>query len=93
MPTNKRPTIFKMVDILFDYHSNKVISIYPKGTAIMIDKTVNKIACLASIEHCDRQINTLKENKRKSIYTAERFSDELVYWISVKEILKNKSLL
>lgn len=92
MPTIKRPTIFKMVDILFEYHQNKTVSLYPKGTATMIDNTVRKIACMASIEHCERQITTLKENKRKSAYSGERFSDDLVYWITVKEILKNKMI-
>jgi hypothetical protein len=56
----------------------------------MIDRTINKIACLASIEHCDRQITSIKENKKKSQYLGERFSDDLVYWITIKEILKNK---
>lgn len=89
---NKRPTIFKMVDILYEYHENKTISLYPKGTATMIDHTIRKIACMASIEHCDRQISSLKENKRKSEYTGERFTDDLVFWITVREILKNKMI-
>lgn len=92
MPTIKRPPLFKMVDILYDYHHEKATSLYPKGTPTMIDRTINKIACIASIEHCDRQIITIKENKKKHQYNAERFSDELVYWISVKEILKNKMI-
>jgi hypothetical protein len=90
MPIIKRPTIYKMVDILYDYHHEKTISLYPKGTPTMIDRTINKIACLASIEHCDRQITSIKENKKKSQYLGERFSDDLVYWITIKEILKNK---
>lgn len=92
MAKSKRPTIFDMVDILYNYHHNLSISLYPKGTGIMIDRTINKIACLAAIEHCDRQINVLKENKTKPTYSPNRFSDELVYWISVKEILKNKMI-
>jgi hypothetical protein len=92
MAKSKRPTIFDMVDILYNYHHDLSISLYPKGTGIMIDRTITKIACIASIEHCDRQINTLKENKTKPSYSPNRFTDELVYWISVKEILKNKML-
>lgn len=91
--SNKRPTIFKMVDILYEYHSDKTTSLYTKGMASMIDHTVRKIACMASIEHCDRQISALKENKRKSEFNAERFTDDLVYWITVKEILKNKMIV
>jgi hypothetical protein len=91
-PRVKKPTIFEMVDILYNHHYNTTISLYPKGTGIMIDKTINKIACLASIEHCDRQVSNLKENKRKNEYSPFRFSDELCYWISVREILKNKML-
>jgi hypothetical protein len=92
MPTTKRPTLYKMVDILYDYHFEKATNLYPKGTPTMIEGTIKKIACLASIEHCDRQILSLKENKRKSQYHAERFNDELVYWITVKEMIKNKML-
>lgn len=91
MSVSKRPTIYNMVDILYEYHHLKTVSLYPKGTPTMIDRTINKIACLASIEHCDRQIQSLKENKKKSPFVAERFNDDLVYWITVKEILKNKN--
>jgi hypothetical protein len=89
-PKIKRPTIFEMVDILYEYHHNITISLYPKGTGIMIDRTINKVACLASIEHCERQLNNIKENKRKNEFSPLRFSDELCYWITVKEIIKNK---
>lgn len=90
---SKRPTIFKMVDILYEYHEAKTTSLYSKGMATMIDHTIRKIACMASIEHCDRQISSLKENKRKSEYSGDRFSDDLVYWITVREILKNKMIV
>ena len=90
--SQKRPPLYKMVDILYEYHFKKAISLYPKGTATMIDRTINKIACLASIEHCDKQVQNIKENKRKPQYDPERFSDDLVYWITLKEILKNKMI-
>lgn len=92
MIVNKRPHLFKMVDILYDHHYEIATSLYPKGTPTMIDRTINKIACLASIEHCDRQILSLKENNKKTQFNADRFSDDLVYWIAVKEILKNKMI-
>lgn len=88
----KRPTLYKMVDVLYEHYYQKVISLYPKGTPTMIDRTINKIACLSSIEHCDKRILNIKENKRKSEFDPNRFSDDLVYWITVKEILKNKMI-
>ena len=33
-----------------------------------------------------------KPNTKKPVYNPERYSDELVYWIAVKEILLNKML-
>jgi hypothetical protein len=81
-----------MVDILYDYHFEKTSNLYLKGMSIMIEGTIKKIACIAAIEHCDKQINTIKPNTKKTIYNAERYSDELVYWITVKEILKGKQI-
>jgi hypothetical protein len=81
-----------MVDSLFDYHHLKTTNLYPKGTALMIDATIKKLACLSAIEHCDKQINTIKPNTKKTIYNPERYSDDLTYWITVKEILKNKMI-
>jgi hypothetical protein len=90
MAAVKRPTLYDMVDILHDYHMTKANNLYPKGTSLMIQGTISKIATLASIEHCDKQISTIKPNTKKTIYTGERYSDELVYWITVKEMLKSK---
>ena len=90
MSVVKRPTLYDMVDILHNYHMTKANDLYPKGTSLMIQGTINKIATLASIEHCDQQINSIKPNTKKTIYTGERYSDELVYWITVKEMLKSK---
>lgn len=88
----KRPTLYKMVDILYDYHHEKASNLYPKGTSIMIEGTIKEIACSAAIEHCDKVIATIKPNTKKTIYTGERYSDELVYWITVKKMLKGKQL-
>jgi hypothetical protein len=90
MAVVKRPTLYDMVDILHNYHMTKANNLYPKGTSLMIQGTINKIATLASIEHCDKQISTIKPNTKKTIYIGERYSDELVYWITVKEMLKSK---
>lgn len=90
MPTSKRPTLFKLVDTLYEYHFQKAMNLYSKGTGLLIEETIKKLSCIACIEHCDRQISSIKENKRKSPYLPERFSDELVYWIAAKEIFKNK---
>jgi hypothetical protein len=89
----KRPTLYKMVDILYDYHFDKASNLYPKGTSLMIEGTIKKIACLASIEHCDKQITLIKPNTKKTIYTGERYSDELVYWITIKEMIKAKQII
>lgn len=86
----KRPHIFKMVDILYDHHFENTSKLYEKGVSTLIEGTIVKIACLASIEHCDKQINSLKHNPRKSVYSGDRYSDDLTYWITVREILKNK---
>ena len=88
----KRPQIFKMVDMLYNHHFVNTSKLYDKGVSLLIEGTISKIACLASIEHCDKQINSLKPNTKKSIYNGDRYSDELTYWITVKEILKNKLL-
>jgi hypothetical protein len=92
MAISKRPTLYKMVDILYEYHQDMVTNLYPKGTALMIEGTIREIALLAAIEHCDKQIQSLKPNSKKSIYVGERYSDELVYWITVKKILKSKQI-
>lgn len=89
----KRPTLYKMVDILYDYHFDKASNLYPKGTSLMIEGTIKKIACLASIEYCDKQITLIKPNTKKTIYTGERYGDELVYWITVKEMIKAKQII
>ena len=88
----KRPDIFVMVDLLYDYHHNKAMNLYKPGIGLMINGTINKLAITASVEHCDRQIQMLKPNTKKPVYNPERYSDELVYWIAVKEILLNKML-
>ena len=86
----KRPDIFKMVDLLYDYHHEKVVNLYKPGISLMIEGRINRLATTASVEHCDRQIQMLKPNTKKTVYNPERYSDELVYWIAVKEILLNK---
>ena len=86
----KRPDIFKMVDLLYDYHHEKVVNLYKRGISLMIEGRINRLAITASVEHCDRQIQTLKPNTKKTVYDPQRYSDELVYWIAVKEILLNK---
>jgi hypothetical protein len=88
----RRPDIFKMVDSLYEYHYDKASNLYTKGMSIMIEGTIKKLACTAAIEHCDKQINTIKPNTKKTIYNPERYSDELVYWITVKETLKTKQI-
>lgn len=86
----KRPDLFLMVDKLYEYHFDKASKLYRTGMSIMIEGTIKKLACIAAIEHCDKQINTIKPNTQKSVYSPDRYSDDLVYWIAVKEILKNK---
>ena len=86
----KRPDIFKMVDLLYDYYYQKAVSLYKPGISLMIEGRIIRLATTASVEHCDRQIQSLKPNTKKTIYNPERYSDELVYWMAVKEILLNK---
>ncbi len=86
----KRPDIFKMVDLLYEYHHEKAVNLYKPGISLMIEGRINRLATTASVEHCDRQIHMLKPNTKKTVYNPERYSDELVYWIAVKEILLNK---
>ena len=88
----KRPSLYEMVDILFEYHHEKITNLYPKGTAIMIDGTIRDIACSASIEHCDKVISSIKPNTKKSVYNPERYTDELGYWLTVKKMLKSKQI-
>lgn len=86
----KRPDLFSMVDKLYEYQYDRATKLYRSGMSIMIEGTIKKLACLAAIEHCDKQIETIKADTKKPIYSADRYSDDLVYWIAVKEILKNK---
>lgn len=88
--TSKRPDIFKMVDLLYDYHHEKAVNQYKHGISLMIEGRIHRLATNASVEHCNRQIQMLKPNTKKTIYNPERYSDELVYWMAVKEILLNK---
>lgn len=86
----KRPDILQMVDLLYDYHYEMATKLYKPGVSLLIEGRINSLATRASVEHCDRQILMLKPNTKKSIYNPERYSDELVYWFAVKEILLNK---
>jgi hypothetical protein len=88
----KRPNIFEMVDLLYDYHHTNATNLYKPGIGLMINGTINKLAIQASVKHCERQIEMLKPNTKKSVFNPERYSDEMVYWIAVKEILLNKMI-
>jgi len=85
-----RPSLFDTFDVLYNQHYETIKGFYSKGVSIMIDSTINKMTCITCVAICDKEIDKIKPVTTKSPYSKDRYTDDLAYWVTLRELFKNK---
>lgn len=87
-----RPNLFDAFDLIYNAQYEIVTGLYSTGLPTMIQATINKLTCITCVEICDKEIDKIKAVTTKSPYSKDRYSDNLAYWVALRELFKNKML-
>ena len=85
-----RPSLFETFDTIYARQYEIVKGLYAKGISTMIENTINKMTCTTCIVICEKEIEKIKPNASKTPYNKDRYSEDLAYWVTLKELFKNK---